>query len=372
MDLYERFGLRRVINAYDKATSLGSARVPAEIAEVVAEALANTYELSAMQEAAGRAIARATGAEWGCVTGCAAAGITLGAAACMTGNDEARIAQLPDTTGMDNRVLIQKGHCISFGVPLPQMIRLSGAQVVEVGLANACKPWHLEHELSKDGVAAIAAVESYHVANYQGLGIPELARIAKDAGKPLLLDAATQELRLKEIIAAGPDLVFCSAHKYLRSTTAGIVAGRRDLVEAVRMQEKGIGRPMKAGKEGILAVAAAFEAQSRQDQKEWTRLENRKIERIVERLGDIPGVEAALSPDPNGCPFLRARLRIDPARTGHTAVSLRLALQEQDPAIYVRIYNPADGCVFLNATEMTEEETEQVCDAIAELLQGKS
>ena len=369
MDLYERFGLRRVINAYDKATYLGGARVLPEIAEVVCQALPNVYELDGMQGAAGRAIAKGTGAEWGCVTACAAAGITLGVAACMTGTDTAKIAQLPDTTDMNNRVIIQKGHCINFGAPVLQMIRLAGAEVVQVGLTNGCGPRHVEHELSKGGVAAMLAVESYHTVKYAGLGIPELVRIAREAGKPLVVDAATQELRLREIIAAGPDLAVCSGHKYFGSTTAGVVAGRKDLVEAVRMQEGGIGRPMKAGKEAILGVAAAFDAEIWRTPEEWTHREKRKVKRIVERLGRICGVAASISPDPNGCPLDRACLRIDPEQTGFTSTSLRQALLQQDPAIYVRVYTPADGCVFLNATEMTEDETELACERISQLLE---
>lgn len=369
MDIYARFGLRRVINAYDKATSLGGARVSPEIAEVVAAALPSAFELEGMQDAAGRAIAAETGAQGGCVTACAAAGIALGVAACMTGDDVADIAQLPDTTGMSDRVVIQKGHCISFGAPVTQMIRLSGARVVEAGFANACQPWQIERELAKGGVAAIVAVESYHTAAYPGVSLPELSEIARAAGAPLVVDAATQELRLREIVASGADLVVCSAHKYLCSTTAGIVAGRSDLVNAVRLQSQGIGRAMKAGKEAILAVAAAFDTPIWRHTQAWSGAERRKIERVVERLAALPGVEATVSPDPNGCPFVRACLRIAPEETGHTAKSLRLALLEQDPAIYVRVYGAHPDRVFINATEMTEDEVDVVCESMTALLQ---
>lgn len=370
MNLYSELGLRRVINAYDKATSLGGARVQPEIAEVVAAALPNVFELGAMQDAAGRAVAEATGAEWGCVVSCAAAGITLGVAACMTGKDPARVAQLPDTEGMVERVIIQKGHCVSFGAPVPQMIRLSGATLVEVGLANGCKAWHVEHELAKSGVAAVFAVESYHTADYRGVKLPELAEIAHAAGVPLVVDCATQELRLRELVATSADLITCSAQKYLGSVTAGVIAGRRDLVEAVRLQHGGIGRGMKSSKAGILGVVAAFRAPMWTDREAWVRRERAKIARIVERLGQLDGLDATISPDPNGCPLDRARLRIDPEATGHTAVSLRQTLITGDPAIYTRIYDPDEGCVYLNATEMTDDEVDVVCERIEQELRS--
>ena len=368
MDLYEKYGLRRVINAYDKATSLGGAAVLPEIVEVVAECLRHPYELDAIQRVAGRVIAEATGAEWGCVTACAAAGITLGVAASMTGGDLGKVMQLPDAAGMPSRVIIQKGHCINFGAEVAQMIRLSGAQVVEVGSANSCSAELIRHELAKEDAAALVAVESYHTVGARGPSLAELAQIAHAAGVPLIVDAATQELRLREILASGPDLVIASAHKYFCSTTAGIVAGRKDLVEAAYIQNRGIGRGMKAGKEAIFGVIAALEVHMRSDVAAWTANENRKVRRAIEQLSDLPGVAAAADPDPNGCPFSRVRLAIDPAVAGHTAISLRAALAQRDPMVAVRVYHPNEGSVYLNLTELSDEEIDGLCQALRMLV----
>src|SRR2546425_2094189 len=43
-----------------------------------------------------------------------------------------------------------------------------------------------------------------------------------------------------------------------RSLTAGVIAGRRDLVRACYLQERGIGRAMKVGKEGVISLIAAL------------------------------------------------------------------------------------------------------------------
>ena len=76
MDLNQQYGLRRVINACGKMTSLCGAAVLPEIIETVASSLGHFYELDELQAAAGRIIATATGSESGCVTACTAAGIT--------------------------------------------------------------------------------------------------------------------------------------------------------------------------------------------------------------------------------------------------------------------------------------------------------
>jgi len=368
MDLCERYGLQRVINAYDRATFLGGARVLPEIAEVVCAGLGEPFRIDDLQAAAGRAIARRSGAEAGCVTACAAAAITLGVASAMTGTEHDRVRQLPDTTGMKSRVVIQRGHRISFGAPVVQMIRLSGAQVVEAGTKERCRAEDVAATID-DQTAAVFAVESYHTVDYDGLKLAELAEVAYAAGVPLLVDAATQELRLREIVGMGPDLVGCSSHKYFSSTTAGIVAGRADLVAGVLAQGVGIGRGMKVGKEGILGVIAATDTPMQTDTEAWSRAERAKVERIVERLSAIPGLQATISPDPNGCPFDRVRLTLDES-TGHTAQSLREALMARDPAIHIRIYGSEPDATYLNATEMTENEVEAVCDAIGEVLAG--
>ncbi len=370
MDLYARYGLHRVINAYDKATHLGGARVAPAVAQVVAAALQDCFRMEELQAAAGRALAEATGAEWGCVTACAAAGITLGAAAAMTGNNPGKVAQLPDTQGMPNRVILQKGHAVNFGAPVAQLLRLSGAAVVEVGAANGCRAWHVQHALEQGNVAAIMAVESYHTAGYGGVPLPELAGLAHAAGVPLLLDAATQELRLRELVQAGPDLIYCSAHKYFAAPTAGVVIGRKALVESVLLQNAGIGRGMKVGKEGILGLLAALESAPWRDTAAWAAAEKIKGQRLAACLRAVPGAMVSTSPDPNGCPFERVRLQLPPGQGPLAAKNLMARLLENDPGIVVRAYPGDPGSVYINTTEMTAAEVETVGRIICSILQG--
>ena len=80
--------------------------------------------------------------------------------------------------------------------------------------------------------------------------LAEFAQIAHAAGVPVIVDAAS-EYDLTGMLAAGADLALYSSHKFLGGPTGGIVAGRRDLVRAAFLQNGGIGRGMKVGKEGI-------------------------------------------------------------------------------------------------------------------------
>lgn len=368
MDLFEKYKLRRVINACGKMTHLAGAIVLPEIAEAAAESFKHFFVLDDLQAAAGKIIAESTGAESGCVTACTAAGITLGAAASMTGNDLAKVLQLPDTEGMPNRVLIQKGHCINYGNPITQAIRLSGATAVEVGVVNRCTQQELRHELAKGDVAAVVHVESHHTVRYGWVELPEVVALAHEFDVPVVVDGAAQDQRLRELIATGADLVLTSAHKYFCSTTGGIVAGRKNLVDAVYLQNQGIGRPMKAGKEAIIGAIAALDFRNRQDAAAWTAEQDRKVQSILDRLADVPGLVLSVDPDPNGCPFSRARLTPDPQITRHTAALLCDELAKGDPTIVVRAHHTDEGYIHIDAIEMTDEEIEFVCSRVREVL----
>lgn len=368
MDLHQKFGLRRVINACGKMTHLSSAIVLPEIAEAAAESMRHFFLADELQAAAARVIGEATGAESGCITACTSAGITLGVAAAMTGTSLARVLQLPDSTGMKSRVLIQKGHCVNYGAPVTQAIRLAGGQPVEVGAVNRCRREELEYELQQGGVAAVVAVESHHTVRYGWLPLTELVPLAHQYEVPVIVDGAAQDQRLRELIDLGCDLVLTSAHKYLSSTTGGIVAGRRELVEAVLLQNRGIGRGMKAGKEAIVGAMAALEYRMQQDVAAWTAEQDRRVQLVLGLLEGIPGLALSIDPDPNGCPFSRARLTVDPAVTGLSAVELDQRLQEGDPVVVPRAHHAEEGWLNLDAIELTDSEIHTACERVRRLL----
>jgi uncharacterized pyridoxal phosphate-dependent enzyme len=368
MDLHQKYDLTRVINACGKMTSLSGSIVLPEIAAAASESFRHFFVLDELQAAAGKVIAESTGAESGCVTACTSAGITLSVAACMTGDNLPKVLQLPDTEGMKSRVLIQKGHCINYGHPVTQSIRLSGAEAVEVGTVDHCTEGDLRHQLDKGNVAAIVHVESHHTVRYGWVKLPGVVAIAKKYGVPVIVDGAAQDQRLREMISDGADLVLTSAHKFLCSTTGGIVAGRKELVAAVYLQNHGIGRPMKAGKEAVIGAMAALEYRNREDLAAWTAEQDRKMNLIIETLSDIPGLTLRPEADANGCPFSRARLTPDPEITGHTATSLTEKLAEGNPTVVARAHHLDEGYLHLDAIDMTDEEIAFACDKTRQIL----
>ena len=127
--VYERFGVRPIINGNGTQTVLGGSIMEPEVAEAMAEASRTMVVLEELNEAAGQLIAEHTGAEAGLVTSGAAAGLTLQAAAVVAGDDPDRIALLPKAGRDRNRIVIKKSHDSEF----TQAWRQGGARLVWVG-----------------------------------------------------------------------------------------------------------------------------------------------------------------------------------------------------------------------------------------------
>jgi L-seryl-tRNA(Ser) seleniumtransferase len=217
----------------------------------------------------------------------------------------------------------------------------------------------------------VVAVESHHTVRYGCVELEELIKLAHEAGVPLIVDGAAQDLRCRELITSGVDLLVMSAHKYLCSTTAGIVAGRKDLVEAVYLQNRGIGRGMKAGKEAIVGAMAALECRMLMDVAAWQAEQDRKVELILELLEGVPGLSLSVEPDPNGNPFSRVRLTPDPETTGHNASSLAVALAEGDPTVVARAHHASEGYICLDAIDLVDNDIRIVCRKVRRILSGE-
>src|SRR4029453_18189779 len=83
---------------------------------------------------------------------------------------------------------------------------------------------------------------------------------------------------LKGFLARGADIALYSGHKFLGGPTTGIVAGRKDLVRAAYLQNRGVGRGMKVGKESIAGVMAALEAWEKRDHAGIRKRERQALE----------------------------------------------------------------------------------------------
>ncbi|MFN0114239.1 MAG: aminotransferase class V-fold PLP-dependent enzyme [Paracoccaceae bacterium] len=359
-----RWGLTPVINASGTMTSLGASRVSAEVREAVDDILGRFVRIAELHALADCTIRAATGAEAGYVTSSSSAAITLAVAAAITGDDLAAIEALPATGSRERRVAVMMSHMVNYGAPVPQAIAAAGAGVVPLGTAALCETYHLEAAI-RDGLAAAVFVVSHHTVREGELPMDLFASICRSHGVPVIVDMAS-EYDLNGPVALGADAVIWSGHKFLGGTTSGIVAGRAAMIRAMVLQNRGLGRLMKAGKEAIVGAVAALEAWGRRDHAAEAAREAAIVEGWIAALAGVPGIAVSRHRDWTGNPITRVKLKLS-HEAGLFAWELAARAMEGSPAVALRDDLSMHGLIFLDPCNVTAGEAPVVTDRIRAL-----
>ena len=365
----DRLELRPIINVSGTMTALGASIMVPEARAAMEEIAGEWVEMDDLQRRASDSIARLTGAEAGFVTACCAAGITLAIAGAMTGDNLLAIERLPGiTTGLKDEVILQMGHDVTYGAPVDQTIRLAGGKVVLAGTVSGCSDYHLREAINEQTAAALYVV-SHHTVQYGMLSLEQFCEICHERGVPVIVDAAS-EYDLTGFLKRGADIAIYSSHKFLGGPTGGIVAGRKDLVRSAFLQNIGIGRPMKVGKETIAGVMAALDAWEDRDHAAVRRREDAALQLWNDTLDGQAGIEAAIVPDPTDNPLSRLLVTVH-AESGFTAAGLAAALAAGDPPIIVRGHEAERGHFFLDPCNLHPGEAEVVAGRLTAALEDK-
>jgi D-glucosaminate-6-phosphate ammonia-lyase len=400
MGVYEDLGVRPVINAAGPLTRLSGMPLHPEVAAAMAEAAQACVRIEDVQEAAGRYLAEVTGAEAGYVTTGAAAGLALGAAACIAGLDVAAMDRLPGTDGLCDEIVVQRAHLTAY----THALRLSGARLVEVGYLGypgqgITWPWQIEAGIGPR-TAALAFSNGIAAGS---VPLEEVVAIAHRHGLPVIMDAAggvPPVENLRRFIAAGADLVAFSGGKAIGGPQAsGILVGRADLIASVALQHQdmdvypatwtwrerylasgqlpgpphhGLGRPMKVGKEEIVGLVVALKRFLARDHAAERREQEARLGAVVDALAGVPGVRASLLDEGQSPrPYPTAVLRIDEAVVGRTVEALVNELIEGEPRVAVSQNLLQDKALTLYATALRPGEEEVLARRLWEVLAGR-
>jgi D-glucosaminate-6-phosphate ammonia-lyase len=141
-NIYQQLGLKRVINACGKMTILGVSSVDPEVMQAAAAAF---VEIDKLTDRPGSL--SPPGAEDSYLTSCASAGIAIAVAAAITRGEPDKVAQMPDSSGLANEIIILRGHNVDYGAPITSAIRLGGGRLSRSGPAISPR-WQLESAVS--------------------------------------------------------------------------------------------------------------------------------------------------------------------------------------------------------------------------------
>lgn len=382
MSVYDGLGVRPIINASGTLTRIGGSRMAPEVLTAMAEAAASFVPIDELQVRAGAVIAEITGAEAAYVVAGAAAGLALATAACVAGLDVAKMDRLPDTTGMKDEIVVQRGHRNAYD----HMIRSAGVRFVEVGYlgypgAGGTWGWQLDAAIT-ERTAAMACP----ILDTPGtLSLPEVVEIAHARNVPVIVDAAAElppRANLRRFIAEGADLVTFSGGKAIGGPQAsGILAGRADLIASVALQHQdmdvraatwsrrpwladgrlggvphqGFGRSMKIGREEIVGLVVALQRYVAGDDAVDAERWRARLAIVAEMLAGLRGVTVVHRFVPER-PVPRLGLQLDETALDLTAYDVVNRLLDGAPAIAVGEGQAELGTIIVDAQGLTDDE----------------
>jgi len=328
-DLFKELGVRTFINAAGTYTTLTASLMPPEVMDAMVAASKNFVSLIELQDKVGARIASMLGAEAAMVTSGAAGALTCGTAACLTGTNNKAILQLPDLTGLKSEVLMQKSHRYGYD----HAVRTTGVKMVEVETAD---------ELNRAVNSKTAMMLFFNDAEPKGqIKGDEWVALGKKHNVPSFVDASADVppvSNLMKFTKMGYDLVTFSGGKGIRGPqSAGILVGRKDLIQAARLNTSPysdtIARGMKVNKEEMVGMLVALDVFMKKDHDaEWKDWEHR-IRTITDSVRDLPSIqtETFVPPIANHIPHLK--IKWDQSKVAIAPTEVMKKLREGEPCI---------------------------------------
>lgn len=268
LDLGENYSLRRVINATGIVlhTNLGRAPLGEEVSRHVAEVAAGysnlEYDLAdgnrgSRYSHVERLLCKLSGAE----------------SAMVVNNNASAVLLVLDTLCRNKKVAISRGELVEIGgsFRVPDIMERGGAELLEVGTTNKTHPYDYERALGQ-GAEALLKV---HASNFVMKGFTEsvsagdLAKMAHQHGAIAIFDAGSATLFPSELLGIpeavdvraairdGVDLACFSGDKLLGSAQAGIILGRKGLVD--RLKRNPLSRALRIDKLSLAALEGTLQ-----------------------------------------------------------------------------------------------------------------
>lgn len=328
-DYFKELGLRPFINAAGTYTTLSASLMQPEVMAAINYASKQYVRLNELQDACGKRIAELLGAEAAMVSSGAAGALLAGTAACVAGSDRSKISRLPDTAGMKNEVIMQKSHRYGYD----HAVRAAGVKIIEV---------ESREEFERAVNERTAMMMFFNDADPRGqIKMDEFIALGKKHKIPTFNDAAADVPpveNLTKYIKAGFDLVTFSGGKNIRGPqSAGLLFGRKDLIEAAKMNTSpnsdSVGRGCKVNKEEILGMMVALETYMKRDHAGDMKEADRRVKLIADAVRTLPSVQTDVQMPPiaNHLPHLHIKWDFSKISVGDVQKKLR----EGDPAIEV-------------------------------------
>jgi len=323
--------------------------------------------------------------------------ITAAEAAMVVNNNAAAVLISLETLAKGREVVVSRGQLVEIGgsFRIPDVMRKSGAQMVEVGTTNKTHLRDYEEVIGPD----TALLLKVHRSNFQIVGFTEdvetasLVALGRKYGIPVIEDLGSGclvdfskygmmgEPTVQQVLSGGVDLVTFSGDKLLGGPQAGIILGRKNLVDAIRNNQ--LNRALRIDKLTLLALEETLNTYRDESAaikeiptlnmitQPYDRLK-RKAQRLVKMIGELNGrnftvdlVDGNSKAGGGALPLLEMPSRLvclKPKRL--SAYFMEEWFRSHEPPIIVRIERDH---ILLDMRTIQEKELKSVTRAIKDL-----
>ncbi|HBT19815.1 MAG TPA: L-seryl-tRNA(Sec) selenium transferase [Peptococcaceae bacterium] len=319
-----------------------------------------------------------------------------GAEDCMVVNNNAGAVLLALNTLAEGReVVVSRGQLVEIGgsFRIPEIMKLSGAHLVEVGTTNRTYPSDYEKAVSEN----TALLLMVHTSNYKIIGFVrettplELVEVGRKRGIPVMMDLGsgcigglddlgiTDEPKVEDILKCGVDVVTFSGDKLLGGPQCGIIVGRKKYISP--MKENPLARALRIDKMTVAALEATL-----REYVEGTHLDNiptlkmirlplevlrKRAEELQYKINVFTGLDSSVvegkSPVGGGAlpqwelPTYLVRLKVP----GISPEQILRDLRGSDPPVIALI---REDCIAFDVRTIKEEELSQVASSLARII----
>lgn len=198
--------------------------------------------------------------------------LTGAEAALVVNNNAAAVILALSSLAQGREVVVSRGELVEIGgsFRIPDVMRQSGAQLVEVGTTNRTHVRDFQAAMT-DETALLLKV---HTSNFAIIGftaeasVAEMSSVGQEKGIPVMLDAGSGclvdlspygicgEPTIRQYLEAGADVVTFSGDKLLGGPQAGLIAGQRRFIEP--MKRHPLLRALRMDKLSLAALEATL------------------------------------------------------------------------------------------------------------------